>query len=94
MLWNLLRGDIKFVGVRPLSKHYFSLYSPELQQKRIRHKPGLIPPYYADLPATLDEIMASEMKYLELYEKSPLKTDIVYLFKAFYNILFRNARSR
>ncbi len=94
MLWNLLRGDIKLVGVRPLSKHYFSLYTPELQQKRIRHKPGLIPPYYADLPGTLDEIMASEIKYLESYEKSPLKTDIVYFFKAFYNILFRNARSK
>lgn len=94
MIWNLLRGDIKLVGVRPLSKHYFSLYSAELQQKRIRHKPGLIPPYYADMPGTLGEIMASEMKYIDQYEKSPFKTDVTYFFKAFYNILFKNARSR
>lgn len=93
MLWNLIRGDVKLVGVRPLSKHYFSLYSTELQQKRIKFKPGLIPPYYADLPRTLDEIMASEMKYLDLYEMSPFKTDISYLFKAFYNIAFKHARS-
>ena len=94
MLWNLVRGDIKFVGVRPLSKHYFSLYSPELQQKRIQYKPGLIPPFYADMPATLDEIMDSEMKYLQRYEQNPLKTDLQYLFKACYNIVFKNARSR
>lgn len=94
MLWNLVRGDIKFVGVRPLSKHYFSLYSPELQQKRIRHKPGLIPPYYADMPRTLEEIMDSEMKYLQRYEQNPLKTDVQYFLKACYNIVFKKARSR
>ena len=94
MLWNLLRGDIKLVGVRPLSRHYFSLYSDELQQKRIRHKPGLIPPYYVDMPGTLDEIMASEMKYLDLHEESPFKTDFIYFFKALYNIAFKHARSR
>jgi lipopolysaccharide/colanic/teichoic acid biosynthesis glycosyltransferase len=94
MLWNLMKGEIKLVGVRPISKHYFSLYSSELQQKRIRYKTGLIPPFYADMPGTLDEIMASEMKYLDLYEKSPLKTDFIYFFKSFYNIVFRRARSR
>ncbi len=94
MLWNLMRGDIKLVGVRPLSKHYFSLYSDELQQKRTLYKPGLIPPFYADMPGTLDEILASEMKYLDLYVKSPLRTDLNYFFKAIYNILFKQARSR
>jgi len=94
MLWNFMRGDLKLVGVRPLSKHYFSLYSDELQRKRIRHKPGLIPPYYADMPGTLDEIMASEIKYLDLHEQSPLKTDFVYFFKALYNIAFKHARSK
>ncbi len=94
MLWNLIKGDIKLVGVRPISKHYFSLYSEELQQKRIQFKPGLVPPYYADMPGTLDEIMASEMRYLDLYQKSPLKTDLRYFFKSFYNIAFKHARSR
>lgn len=94
MLWNLLKGDIKFVGVRPISKHYFSLYSTELQQKRIRYKPGLVPPYYADMPGSLEEIMASEMKYLDQYEKRPLFTDFSYFFKSFYNIVFKRARSR
>jgi lipopolysaccharide/colanic/teichoic acid biosynthesis glycosyltransferase len=94
MLWNLIKGDIKLVGVRPISKHYFSLYSEELRQKRIQFKPGLVPPYYADLPITLDEIMASEMKYLDSFEKSPFLTDLKYFFKSVYNIMFRHARSR
>lgn len=95
MLVNVLRGDLKLVGVRPLSPHYFSLYTKELQDKRTRFKPGLIPPYYAEhpTPCSLEEIMANEMRYLLKYEKHPFATDFVYFFKAFYNILFHKARS-
>ena len=94
MIYNFIKGDIKLVGVRPLSKHYLSLYNPEVVERRNNHKPGLIPPYYADLPETLDEIMLSEMKYFDHYEKSPLRTDILYLFKALRNILIKRARSK
>jgi lipopolysaccharide/colanic/teichoic acid biosynthesis glycosyltransferase len=93
MIINILKGDLKLVGVRPLSQHYFSLYSEALQKQRIKHKPGLVPPFYADLPGTLDEIMESEMKYLESYEKHPFTTDVKYFFKALYNILIKRARS-
>lgn len=93
MLRNLLKGQMKLVGVRPLSEQYFNLYSEELQQKRIKYKPGLVPPFYADMPKTMEEIMASEMKYLEAYEKSPFVTDWKYFWKAFNNIVFKKARS-
>jgi lipopolysaccharide/colanic/teichoic acid biosynthesis glycosyltransferase len=93
MLVNLFKGDLKLVGVRPLSTQYLSLYSSELKSRRLNHKPGLIPPFYADMPKTLDEIMNSELKYLQQYEKNPLLTDIKYLGKALKNILFDNARS-
>lgn len=94
MFINFLKGDMKLVGVRPLSQHYFNLYSPELRAKRVMCKPGLIPPFYADMPKTLDEIMSSEMKYLEAYLNSPFKTDVAYFFKAFNNIFFKGARSK
>ncbi len=93
MLINLFKGQIKIVGVRPLSQHYFKLYSKELQEKRVRNRPGLIPPYYADLPDTLDEIQESELRYLDAYQKHPLRTQLRYFGKAFYNILFKRARS-
>lgn len=93
MLINLIKGEMKIVGVRPLSEHYFHLYNKKLREKRIKYKPGLIPPYYVDLPENLEEIQLSELKYLELYEKSPSLTDWLYFWKALYNILFKNKRS-
>lgn len=93
MLFNLLKGEIKLVGVRPLSSHYLSLYHSEVIQKRLSVKPGLIPPYYADLPNTLEEIQTSEMNYIQKWEQSPFKTDVIYFFKAMRNILWRGARS-
>ena len=65
MLINFLRGDMKLVGVRPLSKQYFELYREDVRERRIKYKPGLIPPFYADMPADLEEIQASELKYLD-----------------------------
>lgn len=93
MLINLLRGDIKLVGVRPLSQQYFELYDKDLKAMRTRFRPGLIPPFYADMPSTLEEIQDSERKYLESYNKKPFMTDCRYLGKAVYNILFKKARS-
>lgn len=94
MLINLFKGNLKIVGVRPLSRQYFDLYSKELQERRIKYKPGLIPPFYVDLPADLDSIQASEIRYLNAYDKHPLQTDFKYFFKSLFNILFRRARSK
>jgi lipopolysaccharide/colanic/teichoic acid biosynthesis glycosyltransferase len=93
MIINLLRGELKIVGVRPLSLQYFNLYTKELQELRIKFKPGLIPPFYVDNPKTLEEIMASEKKYLNAYVKHPYWTDVKYFFVAIYNIIFRKYRS-
>ncbi len=94
MFINVFKGEMKIVGVRPLSKHYFNLYTEELKARRIKYKPGLVPPFYVDMPETLEEIMASENKYLEAYEKHPFRTDVSYFFRAVYNILIKKARSQ
>ncbi len=94
MLYNLMKGDIKLIGVRPISEHYFGLYPENLQKLRKKHKPGLMPPFYADLPQTFEEIVESELTYLRAYEKAPLKTDCIYLVKIFKNILINKARSK
>ena len=94
MLINWFTGEMKFVGVRPLSKHYFELYKEEVKQRRIKYKPGLIPPFYADMPEDLESIQASEIKYLDLYDKRPLITDFKYFWKSAWNILFRHVRSK
>ncbi|NLP11090.1 sugar transferase [bacterium] len=93
-LYNWIRGDITLVGVRALSGHYFSLYPKELQELRVQFKPGLIPPFYADMPKTFDQIVASEMEYLRKKQIKPLRTDLEYLGKAVVNIIFRGQRSK
>ena len=94
MLLNWIKGDMKLVGVRPISQHYYSLYSKELQEQRTRHKPGLLPPFYADMPKTLDEIQASEIRYLTMCEqRGTLVTDFIYFWKIVGTIVLKKARS-
>jgi lipopolysaccharide/colanic/teichoic acid biosynthesis glycosyltransferase len=93
MLINLFKGEMKIVGVRPLSRHYYNLYDEKVKEERTKVKPGLVPPFYADMPKTLEEIQTSELKYLKSYQKHPLLTDWRYFWKALFNIFFRNARS-
>jgi hypothetical protein len=90
---NYLKGDIGIVGARALSQHYFSLYPPDMRRLRIQYKNGLIPPFYADMPKTFDEIVESERRYFHQKRKQPVYTDIVYFSKAFQNIVIKKARS-
>lgn len=93
MLWNWLKGDVKLVGVRPLSRTMFDQYPVELQEKRTRCKPGLIPPFYVDHPKTFDELYESENKYLDEYFQHPFCTDVKYFFLTVRSILFRRMHS-
>ena len=96
MVWNMLCGDLKLVGVRPLSRQYFSLYTPEMQHLRTRTKPGLLPPFYYDrhTPETIEEVQASERRYLEAYLEKPFATDWRYFWGIIGNILFHRKRSK
>jgi len=93
-LYNWLRSDINLVGVRAISKHYYNLYPKDLQELRINFKPGLIPPYYADMPTTFDEIVESEVRYLQKKKEKPIITNMIYFVKALINIIFSGARSK
>jgi hypothetical protein len=93
MIYNWLKGDIKIFGVRPLSKHYLGLYDIHLRKLRRRIKPGLIPPYYADMPKKLEEIEESEKRYIQAYFRNPIKTQWIYLLKALNNIVIKGART-
>lgn len=95
MLINFFKGDLKLVGVRPLSLHYLGLYTEEFRKRRENFKPGLLPPFYAylPLPKNIPDIMSSESKYFDAYEKNPLLTDLKYIFRIFYNISVKKAHS-
>jgi hypothetical protein len=94
MLYNLIKGDLQLFGVRPLSAQYFSMYPTDLQALRLKVKPGLVPPFYADMPETFEEICESERRYIQAYLERPVRTQAGYFWRAFVNIVFKGARSK
>ncbi len=93
-LINVLKGDLKLVGVRPVSKRFFQDIPKEIQDMRLTQKPGCIPPYVAlDRKASVDGVLGAEKDYLMAKIKNPYFTDTKFFFKAIYNIVFKNKRS-
>jgi len=90
---NFFAGDLSLVGVRALSEHYFGLYPPDMQELRLKVKPGLLPPFYADMPTSFEEIVESERRYLLQKLEHPFATDWKYFWKSVWNILVKRARS-
>lgn len=91
-LFNILKGDLSFVGLRPLSREFLSLYPEDWRKERIKIKPGFVPPYYADCPKTFKEIIESEKRYCELRKKNPVKTDFIYFFRVVRNVILGRTR--
>lgn len=91
---NLVKGDMKIVGFRPVSQSYFEILPPELQDIRKEFKPGCIPPYVSlDMKSTFEDVLKAEIKYMNSKKQKPFTTDFVYFFKAIINIAFKNKRS-
>ena len=93
MVYNWLKGDMKLVGVRPLSQAMFDSYPEWLQEKRTKCKPGLMPPFYVDHPTTMEELFANEDAYLTAYLEHPIRTDMRYFFLILRSILTRKTHS-
>jgi lipopolysaccharide/colanic/teichoic acid biosynthesis glycosyltransferase len=85
---NFLRGEIKIVGIRAMSEHYFGLYPDEYQQLYYKVKPGFFSPLQENEITSFTDIVKFEQEYLEQYLKSPIKTDIKYFFKIVSQLLF------
>jgi lipopolysaccharide/colanic/teichoic acid biosynthesis glycosyltransferase len=93
-LLNLIKGDMKLVGLRPVSQSYFEILPSELQKIRKQFKPGCIPPYVSlDMKSTFEEVLKAEIKYMKSKKQKPFTTDFVYFFKAVFNVAFKNKRS-
>jgi len=93
-LINVLKGEMKLVGVRPISERYFKDIPEDLQKLRLTQKPGCIPPYISlNRNSSVEAVVKAEYDYLEEKLKHPFTTDTKYFFKAIFNIVFRNKRS-
>ncbi|MGE0568923.1 MAG: sugar transferase [Bacteroidia bacterium] len=93
-LINVCKGEMKLVGVRPISERYFQDIPRDLQRLRKLFKPGCIPPYVAlNRKGDVNSVLQAEREYLEEKVRRPYTTDTRYFFKAIFNILFRRKRS-
>ena len=93
-LINVAKGDLKLVGVRPVSQRYFQDIPKDIQEMRLTQKPGCIPPYVAlDRKSSVESVLGAEKEYLKEKIKNPYFTDTRFFFKAIYNIVFKNKRS-
>lgn len=93
-LVNVFKGEMKLVGIRPVSKRYFEDIPMGMRKLRLSQKPGCIPPYVSlDRSGNVMSVLQSERQYLEEKIRSPYTTDTKYFFKAIFNIIFKNKRS-
>ena len=93
-LINVLKGEMRILGVRPVSARYNQDIPDELRQLRFKQKPGCIPPYVAlNRKGSKDDVIAAEMEYLKMKEKHPYWTDVKLFFQAIFNIVIRRKRS-
>jgi lipopolysaccharide/colanic/teichoic acid biosynthesis glycosyltransferase len=92
-LVNVVKGEMKLVGLRPLSRVRFNEFPEDLQRDRIRYKPGCIPPYVAlNMPDDKKNIEAERI-YIKDLSKHPHLTDLRYFLRAVYNIVTNKIRS-
>lgn len=93
-LINVLKGEMKLVGVRPVTPRYFEDIPKDLQELRLKQKPGCIPPYvFLDRKSSVESVLQAEREYLIEKAAHPFFTDTRYFFKAIFNIIFKGKRS-
>jgi lipopolysaccharide/colanic/teichoic acid biosynthesis glycosyltransferase len=93
-LLNLLKGDLKLVGVRPIGNRYAEDIPKDLMKLRLSQKPGCIPPYVAlNMKGNVNDVLEAERIYLNEKQRRPYTTDTRYFFKALFNIIFKRKRS-
>lgn len=90
---NVLKGDLKLVGLRPVSEVYFNAFHQEYKDMRINYKPGCIPPYVAlNKKPSKKEVIEAEYEYIKMKKSNPYTTDFLLFFRALRNIIFFNKR--
>ncbi|PIZ52429.1 hypothetical protein COY27_00340 [Candidatus Woesearchaeota archaeon CG_4_10_14_0_2_um_filter_33_13] len=92
-LYNLIRGDLDLVGVRPRSEQLWADLPPEHKDKALRYKPGLVGVQYAFSSSCFSEMLNRELDYLEQKECYGYLADVKFLALVVYNVLFHGCRS-
>jgi len=92
-LYNLLRGDLAIIGVRPLTEFGFNALPKDLRRKRTKVKPGCIPPNVALKLTGFEGVVEAERTYLKSIAKHRFLTNFKYFWMAIYNLIRRKSSS-
>jgi hypothetical protein len=85
-LYNILKGDLSIVGVRPLSQFRYNQFPEDMKHERIKYRPGCIPPYVSLCMPDATGNIEAERIYLNEMKKNPVITNIKYFALAIFNI--------
>lgn len=94
-LYNFVQGDLKLVGIRPMTAETWSQYPFELMHRSLQQKPGLIGVnYFSQQTKNFKDNLTQITDYLDKWETDPVRTDREYLSNILKNIFFNGTRSR
>lgn len=93
-LYNLAKGDIKLVGIRPNSEEDWQKYPEALMNRALNQKPGLmgIQYVYSNTGDFENHIIQLE-EYLDRWDVNPVQVDREYLSRIVWKIVFDGIRS-
>ena len=86
-LFNLLRGDISFVGICARGEAEWEHLPLEHKQMALQYRPGLFPVHYSGNTRSYQEMIELERRYLQEKQVHPLLTDIKYFARIMANII-------
>lgn len=92
-LINVLKGEMKLIGLRPIGEVRFNEFPEDLKKERIKFKPGCIPPYVSLSMTDEKGNIEAERIYIKEKLQHPFLTDLKYFYLAVYNILIKRIRS-
>ncbi len=90
--YNILKGDMKLVGVRPIPDKR-QRFPSSIQDEVLQQKPGLCAIQYSHTEK--GDFMENEFikQYLNEYQKHPFATDLKYFLRIWRNIISHGTRS-
>jgi len=84
-----IKHDMKLVGIRPMEEEFWDRYPKDIRETALKYKPGWNGVNYVSREKDGTPHFEVLRTYLKEYEQHPIRTDIKYFFKIWYNILAR-----
>jgi len=78
MLVNYSEGDMKACRCETTQQIIILNFTEKRSRETDKVQTRTVPPFYADMPADLEAIQASELNYLDHFDKHPFLTDFRY----------------